>query len=105
MSVAALVLAAGRGERLGQSVPKAFVPLAGRPLLWHALAGMAAAPVIACVVPVIARADRERWERWQPELGLLPKLAAPVDGERQKAVGEAGPWLPELCPTALHEGQ
>jgi 2-C-methyl-D-erythritol 4-phosphate cytidylyltransferase len=29
----ALILAAGRGERLGANGPKAFVPLAGRPLL------------------------------------------------------------------------
>ncbi len=88
MSVAALVLAAGRGERFGQSVPKAFVSLAGRPLLWHALAGIAGAPVISRVVPVIARADRERWERWQPELAAIPKLAAPVEGgaERQDSV-------------------
>ncbi|MBW2399467.1 MAG: 2-C-methyl-D-erythritol 4-phosphate cytidylyltransferase, partial [Deltaproteobacteria bacterium] len=33
MSVAALVLAAGRGERLGADRPKAFVQVAGRALL------------------------------------------------------------------------
>jgi 2-C-methyl-D-erythritol 4-phosphate cytidylyltransferase len=88
MSVAALVLAAGRGERFGQPVPKAFVPLAGRPLLLHALAGIAAAPVIDRVVAVIARSDRERWERLRPELAAIPKLAAPVFGgaERQDSV-------------------
>ena len=42
MRVAALVLGAGRGERLGRDVPKAFVPLAGRPLIAHALATGAA---------------------------------------------------------------
>jgi 2-C-methyl-D-erythritol 4-phosphate cytidylyltransferase len=88
MSVAALVLAAGRGERLGGGTPKAFVPLAGRPLLWHALAAMAAAPVIERVVPVIARADLSRWERLAPELSGLPKLAPPAFGgaERQDSV-------------------
>jgi len=88
MSVAALVLAAGRGERLAQRVPKAFVLLAGRPLLLHALAGIAAAPVIARVVPVIARADLERWERLRPELAAIPKLAAPAFGgaERQDSL-------------------
>ena len=88
MSVAALVLAAGRGERFGQAVPKAFVTLAGRPLLLHALAGMAASPLVARVVPVIARADRERWERLGPELAAIPKLAPPVFGgaERQDSV-------------------
>jgi len=88
MSVAALVLAAGRGERLGLRMPKAFVPLAGRPLLLHALAAMAAVPAIERVVPVIARADLERWERLAPELAAIPKLAAPAFGgaERQDSV-------------------
>jgi 2-C-methyl-D-erythritol 4-phosphate cytidylyltransferase len=88
MSVAALVLAAGRGERLGRGTPKAFVPLAGRPLLLHALAAMAAVPGIDSVVPVIARADQGRWESLGPELAAIPKLAAPVFGgaERQDSV-------------------
>ena len=41
MRVAALVLAAGRGERLGASIPKAFLPLAGRPLVACALEALA----------------------------------------------------------------
>jgi 2-C-methyl-D-erythritol 4-phosphate cytidylyltransferase len=88
MSVAALVLAAGRGERLGRGTPKAFVPLAGRPLLLHALAAMAAVPAIDSVVPVIARADLERWESLGTELAAIPKLGAPVFGgaERQDSV-------------------
>jgi 2-C-methyl-D-erythritol 4-phosphate cytidylyltransferase/2-C-methyl-D-erythritol 2,4-cyclodiphosphate synthase len=39
-TVAVIVVAAGSGTRLGQSEPKAFVPLAGRPILWRALAGV-----------------------------------------------------------------
>jgi 2-C-methyl-D-erythritol 4-phosphate cytidylyltransferase len=106
MSVAALVLAAGRGERLGGGTPKAFVPLAGRPLLWHALAGMAAAPAIERVVPVIARADLPRWERLAPDLAALSKLAAPVFGgaERQDSVREGLAALPpEIEWVAVHD--
>lgn len=36
-SVAAVIPAAGRGRRLGAKIPKAFVPLAGRPLLVRTL--------------------------------------------------------------------
>jgi 2-C-methyl-D-erythritol 4-phosphate cytidylyltransferase len=43
MSVVALVPAAGRGERLGASVPKALVPVRGVPLLVHAVRGLLAA--------------------------------------------------------------
>ena len=52
MRVAALVVAAGRGDRLGHELPKAFVPLAGKPMLLHALAAMAGADEIDRVVPV-----------------------------------------------------
>ena len=45
----AIVLAAGSGDRLGLSTPKAFVPVAGRPLLAHAVASALACPGIGSV--------------------------------------------------------
>lgn len=50
MSVGVIVVAAGRGERLGHDRPKALVDLDGRPLLGHALAGLAAAGMPPAVV-------------------------------------------------------
>jgi 2-C-methyl-D-erythritol 4-phosphate cytidylyltransferase len=50
MSVVALVPAAGRGERLGGSVPKALVPVGGEPLLVHAVRGLHASGRIDRVV-------------------------------------------------------
>jgi 2-C-methyl-D-erythritol 4-phosphate cytidylyltransferase len=50
----ALVVAAGRGERLGTPVPKAFVMLAGRPMIeWSiaALRGVAAIEQIVVALP------------------------------------------------------
>ena len=44
----AVVLAAGRGRRMGaltETLPKPLIPVAGRPMLHHILAGMAAAGV------------------------------------------------------------
>lgn len=88
MSVAALVLAAGRGERLGSLVPKAFVPLAGTPLLLHTLAALARVPEIDRIVPVVAAADRARFEALRPALARIPKLAHMVTGgaERQDSM-------------------
>ncbi len=88
MSVAALVLGAGRGERLGTHAPKAFVPLLGRPLLLHALEALAACPELDRLVPVVAAADLAELERWRAELDAIPRLADPVSGgaERQDSV-------------------
>ncbi|HLA92649.1 MAG TPA: 2-C-methyl-D-erythritol 4-phosphate cytidylyltransferase [Actinomycetota bacterium] len=46
----AIVLAAGSGERLGQDRPKAFVELAGRPLLAHAAGAALTCPEISLVI-------------------------------------------------------
>ncbi|HZL03988.1 MAG TPA: 2-C-methyl-D-erythritol 4-phosphate cytidylyltransferase, partial [Coriobacteriia bacterium] len=48
----ALVVAAGSGERLGASSPKAFVVLAGRPMLEWSLAALRAAGVDRIVIAV-----------------------------------------------------
>ena len=48
--VAAIVPAAGRGERLGPGAPKALRDLAGRPLLVHAAFALAACPEVDLIV-------------------------------------------------------
>lgn len=56
-TVAAILVAAGSGERLGANVPKAFVEVSGATLLEHAFARFAKHPAIGrCVV--VAPADR-----------------------------------------------
>jgi len=51
MAAVALIVAAGQGERLGSTGPKALVPLAGRPMVqWSAEALRAAAGVEEVVV-------------------------------------------------------
>jgi 2-C-methyl-D-erythritol 4-phosphate cytidylyltransferase len=46
----ALVVAAGRGERLGTPVPKAFVMLAGRPMVQWSIAALSAVAAIDEIV-------------------------------------------------------
>lgn len=60
MSVVALVPAAGRGERLGLGVAKAFVPVGDRPLLWHAVCGVLAAGCVDVVVVAAPEPDLDR---------------------------------------------
>jgi 2-C-methyl-D-erythritol 4-phosphate cytidylyltransferase len=49
----ALLVAAGRGERLGASGPKAFVILAGRPMLEWSLDALRAAPSVTSIVVAV----------------------------------------------------
>ncbi len=106
MSVAALVVAAGRGERLGHALPKAFVPLAGRPLLLHALEALASVPAVDLVVPVVSASDRPHWSALEPALAGLAKLAPAVDGgaERQDSVRAGVEALPhDVALVAVHD--
>jgi 2-C-methyl-D-erythritol 4-phosphate cytidylyltransferase len=50
LTVAVVLAAAGRGERLGSGVVKALRELAGEPLLLHAIRGVRAVPAIGPVV-------------------------------------------------------
>src|ERR1700759_5690512 len=58
--VVALVPAAGRGVRLGSGVPKAFAPLLGQPLLWHAVQGLLQADCIDRIVVAVGADYSER---------------------------------------------
>ena len=68
----ALVPAAGSGSRMGQQQPKQYLKVAGKPLLFHALAALCKAPEIGAVYVVLA-IDDTQWERhdWS---ALGPKL-------------------------------
>ncbi len=90
MSVAAVVPAAGRGERLGGELPKAFRLLGGAPLLVHAVRSLLASRHVGMVV-VAVPADRLAEVR-----ALLgPGVTAVAGGEhRQASVAAALAALP-----------
>ena len=58
---AALIMAAGSGERLGKDIPKAYVALAGVSLLRRSIQAFHAHPEIGSVHAVIAEADGARY--------------------------------------------
>ncbi|MGI8704691.1 MAG: bifunctional 2-C-methyl-D-erythritol 4-phosphate cytidylyltransferase/2-C-methyl-D-erythritol 2,4-cyclodiphosphate synthase [Sphingomicrobium sp.] len=59
MSVTALIVAAGKGERLGGGLPKQYRLLAGRPVLRRAVEALASHPAIATVRVVIGPGQTE----------------------------------------------
>jgi len=106
MRVAALVLAAGRGERLGTDRPKAFVRVAGRALLVHSLAAIAAAQEIDQVIPVLGRNDARAWDELASQLDSISKLSDPVIGgaERQDSMAAGLAALPsDVTHVAVHD--
>ena len=76
MVVGIIVVAAGTGSRLGHPDPKAFVPVAGRPILAHALEGVFGSTERAQVV-IVAPAD------WAAE---ARELATEVAGAAHESV-------------------
>lgn len=94
---AAIVVAAGRGSRFGGPAPKQYAALAGRPILTHALARLAAHPRIAAVRAVIHAEDAAAYAEAAAGLDLLP----PVTGgaERQESVRLGLESLHEISPS------
>jgi 2-C-methyl-D-erythritol 4-phosphate cytidylyltransferase len=101
MSVGALLLCAGKGERLGLSVEKPLAPLAGRPLfVWslEALERCEAVDGIVMVGPVA------RMKELLAASGLeARKIVAWTEGgrERQQSVGRGLHSLPEEYMTVV----
>jgi 2-C-methyl-D-erythritol 4-phosphate cytidylyltransferase len=54
----ALVLAAGSGTRIGDSVPKQYLPVAGKPMMFHSIEAIAAVARVERVFVVLAPLDR-----------------------------------------------
>ncbi len=81
-SLAAVVLGAGKGERLKSGTPKVLHPVCGRPLLWHTLQAVRAAKPERVIVVIGHGADdvRDAVTSW----GLMP---APVFVEQAEQLG------------------
>ena len=88
----ALVPAAGTGSRMGgqdgAALPKQYLPLAGRPMIWHALATLCATPAISSVFVVLAP-DDSHWPGPMME-SLGPKLRVLRCGGETRAASVTG---------------
>ncbi|HEX2136711.1 MAG TPA: bifunctional 2-C-methyl-D-erythritol 4-phosphate cytidylyltransferase/2-C-methyl-D-erythritol 2,4-cyclodiphosphate synthase [Microvirga sp.] len=103
MSVAVIIVAAGRGARAGEGLPKQYRAVAGEPVLARAMRPFLAHPAVDAVLPVIHPADRSLYERASAPLHAAgPRLLAAVPGgsSRQASVLNGlealGPRSPEI---------
>ena len=100
----ALVVAGGRGERLGGPVAKQYQSLAGIPVLRHALLAFCHHPAIAAVAVVIRPEDLILYDQAAVGLKLLPPI--PGGNSRQQSVLFGLRGLKPLKPdkVLIHDG-
>jgi len=106
MRVAALVLAAGRGERIRAAAPKAFLPVAGRALVVHAIEALAACDAIDAIVPVLPAGALDRVPAGALDPRARRKLRPAVAGgaERQDSMRAGLAALPaDVELVAVHD--
>src|SRR5665213_2131319 len=91
----ALIVAAGRGERLGSGRPKALVPLCGRPMLEWSVASLRAVPDVGQIV-IALPADA---------LDAAPPgtIAVPGGAQRSHSVRHALAACPGGDPVVVHD--
>lgn len=89
--VAALVPAAGRGARMGSTVPKQFMLLGGLPLLVHSLRVLQASPVVSEIILAVPDSDRQSCQSDIVARYKLTKVSQVVAGgaQRQDSVRHA----------------
>lgn len=95
--VVALVPAAGRGLRMGGSVPKQFLSIGGEPLIVQSLRTLQAAPVVGQIILAVPFADIEYCEREIVLRHRFTKVTKVVAGgeERQDSVRHALAEIPQ----------
>lgn len=88
MRVVALIPAAGRGKRMGESIPKAFLPLGGVPLLARTLQKFEACPQIDEILPLVPGEEILHCQKEIVERFGLRKVSGILAGgaERQDSV-------------------
>jgi 2-C-methyl-D-erythritol 4-phosphate cytidylyltransferase/2-C-methyl-D-erythritol 2,4-cyclodiphosphate synthase len=87
MTNAAVILAAGSGTRAGGAMPKQYQPIAGKPLLLHALEAFRRHPGINTVQVVISSGDEERYHELADNLEINPPV---IGGFTRQQSGHLG---------------
>lgn len=84
MTNAALIVAAGRGSRMRQEMPKQYLSLGGRAVLWHTVQAFLASDLIDTVRVVIHPDDQALYDGALAGLADV-RLGAPVLGGTSRA--------------------
>ena len=107
MAAAAIVVAAGRGERLGSPTPKCFLELAGKPVFLWGLEAFAQVPAVKWAALVVPEGFEEIASQATVPLQQKMKIVVAVGGRERPDSVMAGldavaRWDPDVV--AIHDG-
>lgn len=89
MTIAAIIVAAGKGERAGTSLPKQFVTVGGKALLVHAVTALALHPRIDRLVVVVADGQVEMAQQVLKDQTVDAIVIGGADRQQSVAAGMA----------------
>ena len=95
MTVAAIIVAAGRGSRAGGDVPKQYQEIGGEPVLQHTLRALAGHPAVTDLVMVIHPEDRPRLDALAPLPDRIGLRVVPGGDSRDASVRAGLDALPD----------
>ncbi len=104
MTTIALIVAAGRGTRMGGDLPKQYLELAGRPVLGHTMAAFADHPHVDSVRAVIHPNDMDLYRASAQGLEVMEPVSGGIS--RQDSVLLGLESLTEFTPkkVLIHDG-
>ncbi len=104
---AVVIVAAGRGTRMGPNIDKLFLEIAGRPVVVHAWERFQRHPEIDAIILVVRDGMKAAFEELAESFGLLakPVIYAVGGKERQDSVWNGIRAVPEDARlVAIHDG-
>ncbi|MDX9727257.1 MAG: 2-C-methyl-D-erythritol 4-phosphate cytidylyltransferase [Bacteroidales bacterium] len=105
MNLYALVVAGGSGSRMGSSVPKQFLGLAGRPVLMHAIERFYSFDASVKIITVIPENQFGFWEELVARHSFsVPHILAAGGATRFESVRNGLEHVPENSYVAIHDG-
>lgn len=100
-----VVVAGGQGSRMGASIPKQFLELAGKPILMHTLQQLHASMPDAHIVLVLPAEQREYWQQLCRERHFeVPHQLVDGGETRFHSVHNGLKALPGAGVVAIHDG-
>lgn len=100
-----IVVAGGRGTRMGGDTPKQFLPLAGSTVLMHTLDRMAAAEPEAALILALPHDQQEEWQRLCNVYNYTrPHTVTDGGDTRFQTVSNALELVPNNALVAIHDG-